>query len=934
SSPIRGATRAERTQAARAKRVKHRLRVRDKEERQAEVEKSRRNEDLFESVLRQLKEHGTTFGDLLLYVSDPGNQRGYERYWGLFSIKGRVTSILKHWASSENSQTGRDAVIQWAVEYVRTMIRREGRVATRDGFLQASRMAVNADFALDFSLERMHKRLEDLCPTTLSLLMSFSTTAKQKRSNNLTAISRKQNCITTASLICLGARSQKNSYTRQVLGLYMYACGAQRQVISVLSHVGLCSSYPMIVGRAHDVKDLSSELEVDEDACTATKSKTTGLGLLRRLAEACRRVVHQLAQDEFLGTAYDNINFMLRIAEQILGRKDAQENGTCATAFPLFGATSDAMSTAALMASFRAAPALSRDDVLLSPLESQCLETRLVHTVLRIIIAHGGASFSRFKENVDELIKTSVTSDKIELHKTKIYPLPAMHIDESSITGNAEVVETIMHELGYNMQSPEFTNHVKVIAGDQLSITRLRSIALNRIGHDSFNHSFLWLVTMPGLFHYKMTATHGLMELFYGSSNSARNPGSLAFHNTVLDRKPIVMSSLPPFRVCRDLVFVSLYARVLHCLEIVVSCESLNDYAESIIFEQLKVDAKRIVSQFANLQVVGKLRSARETEQRSNRRNKIQSEQSQPDSALFRPTDGDELFENAVLFMHGALMLREFTDAIKAGDSGRIILVLKFWALGFRGCGRTKYAHEVLHLLHNLTYVWPKDLRDVVVQNWLVNPTGCENAWVEVDLMQEHLNLWTKTIYKAHGSNASWDWLTMISPCIEVLRQLASQMNKTLGAKQGNKHKMPDLHQDIEELKRSLSEHEVYQVVRGRTLDVDKAVVPNVISVGLSHLGSALREFNTVFTNIQARLRLKPLVGTTYPASGNGTDAISPSTEVNPRLSSYQVEGAGSQRADGDEGSDATSDSGSSTDDNEDLFFSLESAEDVALDMD
>ncbi|EMD42077.1 hypothetical protein CERSUDRAFT_28738, partial [Gelatoporia subvermispora B] len=890
----------------RAKRAKYRLRERGAKERQAEAKKSQHNEELFESILYQLKEHGATFGDLLLYVSDPGNQRGHERYWGLFSIKGRVTSILKHWASSENSQTGRDAVIQWAVEYVQTMLRREGRAATRDGFLQASRMAVNANFALDFSLEGMYKRLEDLCPTTLSLLMSFSTTARQKRSNTLTANSRKQNCITTASLICLGARSQKNSYTRQVLGLYMYACGAQRQVISVLSHLGLCSSYPMIVGRAHDdhdedqadtpseaseppssVSSQSDSASETQDTRTTIKSKTTGLGLLRRLAEACRRAVRQLAQDEFLGTAYDNINFMLRIAEQILGRKDAQENGTCATAFPLFGATSDAMSTATLMASFHAAPPLSRDDVLLSPVESQCLETRLVHTVLRIIIAHGGASFSHFKENVDDLIKTSVTSDKIELHKTKIYPLPAMHIDESSITGNAEVVETIMHELGYNMQSPEFTDHVKVIAGDQLSITRLRSIALNRIGHDSFNHSFLWLVTMPGLFHYKMTATHGLMELFYGSSNSARNPGSLAFHNTVLDRKPIVMSSLPPFRVCRDLIFVSLYARVLHCLEIVVSCESLDDYAKSVTFEQLKVDAKQLVSQFANLQV-------------------MQPERFQPDSALFRPIDGDELFENAVLFMHGALMLREFTDAIKAGDSGRIILVLKFWALGFRGCGRTKYAHEVLHLLHNMAYVWPKDLRDVIVQNWLVNPTGCENAWVEVDLMQEHLNLWTKTIYKAHGSNASWDWLTMISPCIEVLRQLASQMNKTLGAKQGNKHKAPDLHQDIEELKRSLSEHEVYQVIRGRTLDVDKAVVPNVISVGLSHLGSALREFNAVFTNIQARLRLTPLVGTTYPASAsaNGTDAIPPSTEPNPRLSSHQVEGADTQGADVDEGSE------------------------------
>ena len=34
--------------------------------------------------------------------------------------------------------------------------------------------------------------------------------------------------------------------------------------------------------------------------------------------------------------------------------------------------------------------------------------------------------------------------------------------------------------------------------------------------------------------------------------------------------------------------------------------------------------------------------------------------------------------------------------------------------------------------------------RDVILKNWLVNPTGKENAWVPVDLMQEHFNYWIK----------------------------------------------------------------------------------------------------------------------------------------------------------------------------------------------
>ena len=43
------------------------------------------------------------------------------------------------------------------------------------------------------------------------------------------------------------------------------------------------------------------------------------------------------------------------------------------------------------------------------------------------------------------------------------------------------------------------------------------------------------------------------------------------------------------------------------------------------------------------------------------------------------------VFENAVLFLRDALISREFSDAVKVGDSGRVVLVLKTWALSFRG---------------------------------------------------------------------------------------------------------------------------------------------------------------------------------------------------------------------------------------------------------
>ena len=72
------------------------------------------------------------------------------------------------------------------------------------------------------------------------------------------------------------------------------------------------------------------------------------------------------------------------------------------------------------------------------------------------------------------------------------------------------------------------------------------------------------------------------------------------------------------------------------------------------------------------------------------------------------------VFENAVLFLRDALLTRLFADAVKAGDSGLVILVLKLWTFAYRGSGRSKYAHEMLHLFHNLMNVWSKGLRYAV----------------------------------------------------------------------------------------------------------------------------------------------------------------------------------------------------------------------------
>ena len=112
--------------------------------------------------------------------------------------------------------------------------------------------------------------------------------------------------------------------------------------------------------------------------------------------------------------------------------------------------------------------------------------------------------------------------------------------------------------------------------------------------------------------------------------------------------------------------------------------------------------------------------------------------------------------------------------------------------------------------------------------------------------------------YKAHGSNASWDWLDTLAPMIEVLRNIAQNFNDTLGADQGTQHTPPDSTNDIVALMESLNENSVYRLHKGRVLGEDTGgAVKDVILVGLHSLTEGIKtpltEYNEAFKRLQCQ---------------------------------------------------------------------------------
>ncbi|EGO04649.1 hypothetical protein SERLA73DRAFT_118594 [Serpula lacrymans var. lacrymans S7.3] len=263
------------------------------------------------------------------------------------------------------------------------------------------------------------------------------------------------------------------------------------------------------------------------------------------------------------------------------------------------------------------------------------------------------------------------------------------------------------------------------------------------------------------------------------------------------------------------------------------------------------------------------------------------------------------------------------TDAVKDGDLGRVII-----ALSYRGTGCSKYAYEMLYPIHNLSCVWPDSVVKLVLSNWLVNPTGKQNSFVEVDLMQEHMNCWIK-----------------VSPCVNILRHLSETMSSLLGTKQGLTHEPLDLTRDILVPMSSLIDPEVYSITHGRQLDEGDLPVLDVTTIGLQQLTDAtnnpIEEYNKVFKRLQARWKLQPAIGpgSTQPISAPVADTEATMTPVMNDLpgesSTVVTEGiAGDEDTDMEEEEEEGDCEHSAREDEREETLTLEGPEDILLNMD
>ncbi|KAF8914559.1 hypothetical protein BGZ58_005699, partial [Dissophora ornata] len=286
-----------------------------------------------------------------------------------------------------------------------------------------------------------------------------------------------------------------------------------------------------------------------------------------------------------------------------------------------------------------------------------------------------------------------------------------MKIDQSSVEGNKDIINVILQII--KLEAAHFEGGKRVVvAGDQLTISRLRTLKAQRSDERSELNKMSWAIPTMQLFHLQMLLGATILRTHYGTSKTI---GSLLNVATLLKKKRVSIDK-SNFHAVDELIRETFEAMVVRMWEEVLEAGNLDGPSEGL--DQPAKD---------NL-INSKIQLIMERYFSESTREDLNSVSSR----------------NAALFVKDALIYIELAAAIKIGDVGRIEEMLRWITVAFQAGGTRNYAQELLHLHCALHHSWSKEMKDAITSSWLVNTSGKPNRWLPADLYQEHNNLLTK----------------------------------------------------------------------------------------------------------------------------------------------------------------------------------------------
>jgi hypothetical protein len=144
----------------------------------------------------------------------------------------------------------------------------------------------------------------------------------------------------------------------------------------------------------------------------------------------------------------------------------------------------------------------------------------------------------------------------------------------------------------------------------------------------------------------------------------------------------------------------------------------------------------------------------------------------------------DVAHENAVLLLQLGLMYRDFSTAMRYGDSGRVEHCLLYFATMFQATRQTNYAHETLHLVACLKGgLWSDELRQFWLDNCLLNPSGSRKGFMPDDMVGELVVRYFKELVPDNLNPARSTFLReVLARNVMILRDVRNNVLRISGA--------------------------------------------------------------------------------------------------------------------------------------------------------
>ena len=112
------------------------------------------------------------------------------------------------------------------------------------------------------------------------------------------------------------------------------------------------------------------------------------------------------------------------------------------------------------------------------------------------------------------------------------------------------------------------------------------------------------------------------------------------------------------------------------------------------------------------------------------------------------------------------------------------------------------------------------DLRDGILNNWLVNITGELGKWIEADLLQEHYNRWLEDMVKKRGGDFDDNFYRhTLSPNVDHFLRIKEEIENAFTLRsRGKTHTSPHLRDELRVLLALYKEENLHHFCTGRTL--------------------------------------------------------------------------------------------------------------------